>query len=133
MLLHIPDVRSLSHKKAVNTVMLRILRTAVVNAAARHNEYIRVLADVEIVIDQFLQSALGHYHRNMHAFVLGAGLNVHCQPLAVLAGNDLDVRRGCPSCRLAVGTDIIRAFRNLVQIGNLVQETLLHFVHFLPI
>ena len=50
MLLNIFYLCISAYKETVNTVMLRILNAAVVDAAACNNYHIRVISDVEIII-----------------------------------------------------------------------------------
>ena len=91
MLFHIPDPGVLPDKEAVNTVMLGILVAAVVNAAARDDHHVRAFTDEEVVIDHFLQSALGHHHGNMHALVFRSGFDPDFQAADVFLGSDLNI------------------------------------------
>ena len=49
MLLHVLDLRVLSHEEAVDAVVAGVGVAAVVDAAAGHNGHVAVIPDVEIV------------------------------------------------------------------------------------
>ncbi len=128
--LHVADMRVLPHVETVDAVMLAVLVSAVVDAAPGDDDHVRVLADEEIVVDRFLQSAFGHDDRDMNAFMLGARFDPDLQPADILLRRDLDVRRGLPARTLAVGSDVVGPFRNLVQIRHFPQQPHLCFVEF---
>ena len=93
MFFHIPDPGVLSHIEAVNSVMLRVLISAVVNTAAGNDHHVRALADKEVIVYRFFQAALGHYHGNMHALVFGAGFDPDLQAADLFLGNNFDIGR----------------------------------------
>ena len=130
VLLDILDLCALADKEAVDTVMLGILCAAVVDAAACDDHDIAVLADVKIVVDDFLESALAHDDRDMDTLILCAGLNLDVDAGSVLLGNDIDVGSRVAHGGFAVGTNVKSAFRHSVQVCNLLQESLLYFVNF---
>ena len=116
VLLHILHLRVLTHIEAVDAVVLGVGVAAVVDAAARHDEHVRALADMEIIVHQLCEPALGHDHRDVHAFVLCPGLYIDIQPGAALLRDDVDVRGALASRGLAVGADIVGALRNIVKV-----------------
>ena len=122
------DPGVLSHIEAVNTVMLGVLVAAVVNTAAGNDHHVRALADEEVVIHHFLQSALGHHNGNMHAFVLGSGLDPDLQSADFFLGYNFNIGCGLSSCGSAVGTDVVSAFRYSVQVRHFTQQPLLNFI-----
>ena len=130
MLFHIFDPGVSPDEETVNTVVLGVLVSAVVNPAACDDHHIRVLADKEVVIDHFLQPALGHDHGDVHALVFRARLDPDLQPAHIFLGNNLDVCRGLPPGGRAVGADVVGAFRHFVQIGHFSQQPLLDLVQF---
>ena len=92
MLLNVFDSGILSDKEPVDTVMLGICSTAVIDTASGNDHDITVLTDKEIVIDDFRQTAQGHYDRNMYTLIPGTVLYPDIQTGAVLLGCDLDIR-----------------------------------------
>ena len=130
MLFHILHPGVLSHKEAVDAVVLGILVPAVVDAAAGHDDHVSALADEEVVVDDLFQAALGHDHRDMDALVLRSGFDPDLQAAHVLLGDDLDVGGGLPPRGRAVGADVVGAFRHLVKVGHLPQQPLLDLVEF---
>ena len=59
----------------MNPTVLARFGAAVVNPAPGDNRYITVLANVKIIVYQFLQPRLSQQDRNVDAFVLCAGFN----------------------------------------------------------
>ena len=114
--------------KAMNTVMLGILHTAVINAAAGNNHDVTVFADIKVIINGFLQTALGKDDRDMHALMHRAWFDADIDAAAVFFGGDIDIRGGISSGKTSVGTEIIGACRNLVQIGNFTDQSFLNFI-----
>ena len=121
MLFHIADVRILPDEEAVDAVMLAHFVAAVMNAAAGDDGHVAVVSDIEIIINHFREAALAEHHRNMHAFLLGAGLYDNVDALLVLLGHDVDVGRRVSGNALAVCTDVVCACRNLMQSCNFFQ------------
>ena len=128
VLFNVPDPGVLPYIETVDTVMLGILVAAVVNAAACDNYHVRAFADEEVVIDHFLQSALGHYDGNMHAFIFGSGLDPDFQSADFLLRNNFNIGRGLSACGGTVGTDVVGAFRHSVQVCHFTQQPLLNFI-----
>ena len=56
VLLHIFDMGVLAHIEAVYAVVLGVVLAAVVDAAARDNHHITVVADIKIVVDGLLDA-----------------------------------------------------------------------------
>ena len=59
------------------------------------------------------------HHGDVHALVLGAGLNDDVDVVLVLFGDDIDVGGGVSGGLLAVGPDIVGPFGHFVQISYL--------------
>ena len=128
MFFHVSDPGVPADEEAVDPVVLGILRAAVVDAASGHNDHVGIGADVEIVVNQLFQSAFGHHHGDMYAFVFCAGQDADIQTAHVGFRGDFDMGGGLSSGGTAVGTDVVGAFRHLVQIGHLPQQPLLDLV-----
>ena len=54
MLFYVFNFRILSNEKSVDAVMLRVLIATVVDTTACYDHYIRVFANVEIIVNHFL-------------------------------------------------------------------------------
>lgn len=65
-----------------------------VHAAARHDQNVRALADVEVVVDHVVDVAVRHARGDGHALALCAGLNADDEAGVVLLAVDLDVLGG---------------------------------------
>ena len=103
----------------MDTVVLRVVGAAVVNAAARDDRDVAVVADIEIVVDRLLDAAGAHNDGNMDVFALGIRFDEDIDSGAVLLGADIDVIRGVSACELAVDTEVIRTLRFVVDVGDL--------------
>ena len=125
MLFHILDFGVLAHEEAVHAVVLAVLAAAVVDAAAGHDDHVRVLADIEVVVHRLLQAALGEHHGDVHALVFGAGLHMDVDAAAVCLGDDLNVGSAAAARKLAVGPEVIGALGHAVQIRDLLDKALL--------
>ena len=128
MLFHIFYLGVFAYKEAVNAIVLGVLISAVVNAASGHNQHVRPLTNEKVVVDHVLQAAFADYHRNMHAFVLGAGLDVNVDAGAVWLGSNVNVGGGVPPGKAAVGADVVCSLRDGVQVGNLLKDVHLNVV-----
>ena len=71
MLLNIFNLGILSDIESMNTIMLGILHAAVVNAAAGYDDHIAVLADIEVIVNGLLETALAEHDRDMYALMFG--------------------------------------------------------------
>ena len=124
------DLRALFEEKAVDAVVLGVLRAAVVDAAARDDDDVSAFADVEVVVNGFLDAALAQHHRNMHAFVFRAGLYENIDARAVFFRLYVDVGGGAAPRQLAVRAEIVSAHRHVVKARDLGNQPFLHRVHF---
>ena len=130
MLLHILHFRVFPHKKPVDPVMLGILVSTVVDAAPRHDDHVRVISYIKIIVHHLRQAALAEYHRDMHALTLCPCLDVNINPLlSLFLGNDLNVGGIHPSGHLPVCPDIVRSRGNLVEVRHLLQKPHLNGIH----
>ena len=108
--------------------MFGVLAAAVVDAAAGDDEHVAVFADVEVVVDRFLQAGGADDDGNVHALVFGAGSDADVDARTVGLGTDFDVGGVGASRQLPVGAEIVRARRDFVQIGHLRQQAFLDLV-----
>ena len=122
MLFHIPDFRVLSYEKPVDTVVFRILGTAVVDAAARDDQHIAVITHVKIIVDRLFDSTLAQHYRNMNTFVFCARSDENIDAADVLLRHDIHVCRGVSLRHFAVGADIVRAFRHPVKVSDFLKQ-----------
>ena len=56
VLFHVAHPGVFAHEKAVDAVVLAVLAAAVVDAAARHDDHVAVLADVKVVVHRFFEA-----------------------------------------------------------------------------
>ena len=61
----------------MNAVVLHIVRSAAVDSAARHDDDVGALSDVEVVVNLFFKSVFVQYYGYVHALVFRAGTNVN--------------------------------------------------------
>ena len=128
MLLHVFHMGTGLQEEPVNPIMLGVLVAAVVNAAAGHDDHVRVPAHIEVVVDGLLQTGLGQHHGDVDALVFRAGLDVNVDAGDLLLGDDLDVGCGSPSGGVAVGANVIGTLRHFVKVRDLPQKSELDFV-----
>ena len=119
MLLGIADTGVFADIKAMDTVVLGIMRAAVIDTAARDDLNIGVVADEKVVIDLFLQPAFCHHDGNMNGLVFGIRLDKDIDATDPLFGDNIDIRGGLSADRLTVRADIVCACRNIRDIGDL--------------
>ena len=109
--------------------MLGILVSAVVDSAPCDNHHVGAFADEEIVVDDLLQAAFRHHYRDVYTLIFGSGPDPDLQSADILFGCDLDVCGGAASRGLAVGPDIVSAFRHFMQVRHFQQQPFLNLVH----
>ena len=129
VLFHIFYFCVFSHVETVNTVMLGILHTAVMNTTAGHYHYIGILTDIEIVVYHLFQTALTQNHRDVYAFVFCARFDLNIDTAAVILGNNIDICRCISGCHFAVGTDIVCALRHCMKVCYLLKYSLLNLIY----
>ena len=117
-------LRALTDIEAVDTVVLTVLRTAVIDTAAGNDHDIGALADIKVVIDDFLDAACCHDDRDVYTFVLRARLDLYIDTRTVFLRDDVDIRRRITGDCLTVGTDIKCTYRDLVKVGNFRQKAI---------
>ena len=122
MLLNVFHAGILPDEEAVDAVVFGIVDAAVVNAAARHDHHVAVLADVKIVVNGLLQAALAEHDRNVDRFVLRSVLDADVDAALIRLGNDVDVRRRPAAVKFSVRADVVGAFGNRVQVRNFFDE-----------
>ena len=106
----------------MDTVVLRVMRAAVVDTAAGNDQDIGVITDEEIVVDLLFDAALGDHHGDMHLLALGAGLDENIHSADALFGDDLYIPAGLSEHGLRVGSNIERALRHVLEIGDLAEQ-----------
>ena len=94
----------------------------VVNTAARDDGDVTVLSDVEIVVNDLLQSRLRKQDGNMEALVLRPRLDINIDSRLVLFFYDGNILGIVLSVKISVDAQRIRPLRNVVQIGDLLQK-----------
>lgn len=124
VLLHVLDVAVLAQVEAVDAVVLGGLVARIVDAAARHDGDVAVLADVERVVHDVLQPRLRDDDRDVHGLAAGAGGDADVDAGVVGLGGYLDVRRGMALDELAVAADVERTLGHAVDVGDLGEEVL---------
>ena len=113
----------LAYIESMNTVMTAVLSAAVVDAAARHNVHIAVFTDVEVIINQLLNTGLGDDDGNVALFTLGPILDADVNAgFAVGLAGDLDVLRGLPAIAAGVLANIEGAYRLADQVRDFFQQ-----------
>ena len=96
----------------------------VVDAAAGDDGHVAVVFDVERVVHDVLQARLRDDDGDVHRLALRARLDADVDAGVVRLRGDLDVRRGVALDELAVLTDVKRAFRHAVYVGDLGEQAL---------
>ena len=131
MLFNILDLRVFADIEGMNAVMLAVAATAIMDAAARHDGYLRTLSDKEVVINHIMKAALGQNDRNMDGFVLCTRRNADIDAVLIRFGFDYDMLGITAKCLFTVGTDIDGAFAGSLHIRNDGKDLFLNFIqHF---
>ena len=131
MLLNIFNLRIFAYKEAMNTIMLGILVTAVMNTAASNNYNITVITNVEIIIYHFLKSAFAKNYWYMNAFLLGAWLYTDINAAYISLGGNINISSSISLCQITVSTNIICTLRSTMQVSNLHQKSSLDLIYHL--
>ena len=97
----------LLQEKAVNTVMAGRFAGRDMNAAAGNNQHISPLADIEVIIDNIIDIAMGDTGRDRNPLAFSAGENPDHQARRIRLVFNLDIIRRLASDTAAVLTDII--------------------------
>ena len=134
VLLDVGDVGVLAHVEGVDAVVLGGVAAAVVDAAARDNLCRCALADIEVVIDQIVQAALGEHDGDMDALEGRVRGDVDVDAGLVGLRRNLDVLGAAALDALAVGAEVESACGwDVLQTGDLVEQILFQFVqHYNP-
>ena len=120
MCLHVAHTCVLVKEKAVDTVVCRLLITAVVDTATCDNDNVRALTDVKIVIHDLLQPRLADNDGDMHAFVFRTGFDEDVNPrLSVRFRHNVNVRGRVSAQAFAVAANVECALGGTVQISDL--------------
>ena len=130
VLFNVADVGVLADFEGMYAVVCAGFVAGVVDAASRNDQHVAVFADDEVVVDHFGQTGLRDENGDVYAFILGAGLDDDVDARFVGFGFNGDLF-GVLACAFTVLTDIIRAGRNIVQIGDFFKQSsadvLIHF------
>ena len=114
--------------EGVNAVVLGFVVAGVVNAASRHDQHVRVLADVEIVVNEVGKSRFGHDDGDVDALALGACLDINVNAGLVRFGDDLNVFGALPHGGLAVEAQAEGALGDGLKAGDLGEHILLNVI-----
>lgn len=101
---------------------------AVVDAAAGDDGHVRALANVEIVVHQIGQAGLAQDDGDVYALVFGERADVNVDAGLVVLGHDVNVGGGVAARQLAIGADVVSAYGQAVQVGDLPQQVLFNCV-----
>ena len=113
----------LTYIEGVDTVMTAVLSAAVVDAAAGHDVHIAVFTDVEVVVNQFLNTGLGDDDGNVALLALGSVFDTDVNTgFAVGLAGDLDVLRGLPAVAAGVLANVEGAYRLADQVRDFFQQ-----------
>ena len=129
VLLHIAQPGVLCQVEGVDAVVLGVAAAAVVDAAPGNDGHVGSFADVEVVVHQVLEAGLAQNHRDVYALVLGERADKNVDARFVGLGHDVDVGGGVAGFQLAVGTDVVSAHGQAVQLGHFAQQVFLNGVH----
>lgn len=109
VLLHIFDMRAAGKEKAVDAVMARRLAVFGVHAAAGHDDDVRILADIKVVVNEIVHAAVRHAGGDGERFALCVRTDADVQPRLVGFLFDADVFAAAHIGALAVLPDAVRA------------------------
>ncbi len=118
MFLDVFHLRAFSDEETVDTVVFTVLRSAVIDTAARDDHDIGSFSDIKVVINELLDSARCHDDRDMDTLILCARLDLNVDAGTVLLRDDVDIRRRVSRDGFTIGADVICADRHLMQISN---------------
>mgnify|MGYP000118594971 CR=1 FL=1 len=123
VVLDVGDIGVCPDVEGVDAVVLGVAVAAVVDAAARHNVHIAVFTDVEVIINQLLNTGLGDDDGNVALFALGPILDADVNAgFAVGLAGDLDVLRGLPAVAAGVLANVEGAYRLADQVRDFFQQ-----------
>ena len=128
MFFHVFYMRIFADIKAVNTVVFGILHATVINTAAGNYYNVAALSNIKVIINGFLQTALGKNDRNMHTLMHRTGFDADINTAAVFLGCDIYVCSCISPGETSVCTEIIGACRHFMQIGNFADQPFLDFI-----
>ena len=115
--------------EGMDAVVGGFLGPGAVDAAARDDDHIGVFANIEVIIDQVLETGLADHHGDVDAFIPGAGGDDNINAGFIGFGDDIDVGGGIAPGGGAVGADIVGPDGQAVEIGDLFQQSFLDFVN----
>ena len=128
VLFHVAQLGVFGQIEGVDAVVLGVAAAAVVDAAAGDDGHVRALADVEIVVHQIGQAGLAQDNGNVHALVFCERADVNVDAGLVVLGHDVNVGGGIAARQLAIGADVVSAYGQAVQVGDLPQQVLFNCV-----
>ena len=109
--------------EGVHAVVATLVTAGVVDAAARHDLHVAVVAHVEVVVDQLADAGVADDNGDIALFALGAALDADVDALlAIGAAVDGDVLRGLAGFTAGVLADIECAHGLAGEIGDLFQQ-----------
>ena len=98
--------------------MLASVICTAVDTAAGDNGHITVVADIKIIVNSLFQTCLGEHYRNMNAFIFCSRFDLDDNAVSAFSWQDLNMFCAVSCLCLAVGTDIIGSYRDLMESGN---------------
>ena len=88
------------------------------NAAARNDDHSGVFANIEVIVDQVLETGLADHHGDVDAFIPGAGGDDDINAGFIGFGDDIDVGGGIAPGGGAVGADIVGPDGQAIEVSD---------------
>ena len=125
-------MRAAGKEKAVDAVMARRLAVFGVHAAAGHDDDVRILADIKVVVNEIVHAAVRHAGGDGERFALRARTDADVQSRLVGFLFDADVFAAAHIGALAVLPDAVRAAEIGLAAGDQTEQLLGRFIHGKP-
>ena len=122
MLLYVFDLCALSDIEGVDSAVLAILNTAIMDAASCNYQNISAVLNMKIVINSFAYSALGKNYGDMNALALSTCLDININSGQILFLLNNNIFGGSFIECISINSDRVCALRNTLKIGNLAKK-----------
>ena len=119
MLFYILYLRILTDKEAMNSIMLRLLIATIVNTTTSYDSHITIITNMEIIVNHLFDTTLTKNNRYMYAFILCSRLYNNINTLLIFLSNNIYISCCISTCHSTIGTNIISASWNLMEVSNL--------------
>ena len=129
MLLYIFYLGVPAQPETVDSIMSGILVATVVDTAACNDHHITAGANIKIIVHHILQAALAEHHRNVHAFFFRARVNKNINAGLIQLGFNINNGGGVAGSAFSVGTNVVSAHRQGIQLRHLMQQAFLDCIH----